>query len=151
MLTQLAIGAVMLAVTVLIEAFTLDAIISRVRRMEKSETLKRFGALSKGVLLSLIVLLVFCALILAMWLWAGLYFLLEIFPDFETALYFSMASFSTVGYGDVVIGPDWRLLGGIESANGFLLFGWNTAFIFEITTILYRKETGLAQKSNPSS
>ncbi|MGM0422729.1 MAG: ion channel [Pseudomonadota bacterium] len=146
MLTQLAIGAVMIAVTVFIEAFALDAIIDKVREKEKSQILKRFGALRKEVLLSLVVLSVFCVLIFAMWLWAGLYYVLQIFPDFETVLYFSMATFSTVGYGDVVIGPDWRLLGGIESANGFLLFGWNTAFIFEVTTILYRKETGLAQK-----
>jgi voltage-gated potassium channel Kch len=145
MFTQLAIGAAMLVITVLIEAFTLDAIITKVKATEKSRVLKRFGSLKKGVLLSLVVLSVFCALIFAMWLWAGLYALLQIFPDFETALYFSMATFSTVGYGDVVIGPDWRLLGGIESANGFLLFGWNTAFIFEVTTIIYRKETGLTK------
>jgi hypothetical protein len=34
----------------------------------------------------------------------------------------------------------WRLLGAIEGANGFMLFGWSTAFTFEVLSHLYRKE-----------
>lgn len=49
-------------------------------------------------------------------------------PDFESALYFSATSFTTLGYGDVVLDPKWRLFGAIERANGLLLFGWSTAF-----------------------
>ena len=57
-------------------------------------------------------------------------------PDLETALYFSTASFTTIGYGDVVLGPDWRLIGAIEGANGLLLFGWSTAFLTTTTSQL---------------
>jgi hypothetical protein len=63
------------------------------------------------------------------WLYAGLYRIAGAIPDLETALYFSTASFTTIGYGDVVLGPDWRLIGAIEGANGLLLFGWSTAFL----------------------
>ena len=53
--------------------------------------------------------------------------------DFEAALYFSTTSFTTIGYGDVVLDHKWRLVGAIEGANGLLLFGWSTAFLISVT------------------
>jgi hypothetical protein len=47
-------------------------------------------------------------------IWAWFYFVRDLFPDFETALYFSLTSYSTVGFGDVVLPKSWRLLGGVE-------------------------------------
>lgn len=41
-------------------------------------------------------------------------------------------TFTTLGYGDIVLGPEWRLLSGIEAINGIVLFGWSTAFLFAI-------------------
>ena len=55
-------------------------------------------------------------------------------PNFETALYFSTTSFTTLGYGDVVLDRHWRLFGAIEGANGLLLFGWSTAFLLSVTS-----------------
>ena len=62
------------------------------------------------------------------------------FDTLEAALYFSTSAFTTLGMGDVVLSDEWRLMGSIEAANGFLLFGWSTAFIFEVMSQLYRKE-----------
>lgn len=50
-------------------------------------------------------------------------------PDWETALYFSTATFSTLGFGDVVLAKNWRLFGSFEGVNGFLLIGWSTAYL----------------------
>jgi len=50
--------------------------------------------------------------------------------DFESALYFATTSFTTLGYGDVVLDRHWRLFGAIEGANGLLLFGSSPAFPF---------------------
>lgn len=52
--------------------------------------------------------------------------------DFETALYFSASSFTTVGYGDVVLTGKWRILGPLEAANGLFSFGISTAMMFAI-------------------
>ena len=68
------------------------------------------------------------------WTYALAYLAAGALPDFETALYFSTSSFTTVGYGDVVLDRHWRLLGAIEGANGLLLFGWSTAFLFSVTS-----------------
>jgi hypothetical protein len=44
-------------------------------------------------------------------LWATVYYLLGAFATFEEALYFSISTFATVGYGDVVLPNSWRILG----------------------------------------
>ena len=66
------------------------------------------------------------------WLYAPFYLLVDALPTAEACLYFSTASYTTVGYGDVVLGADWRVLGAIESANGIILLGWSTAFFVAI-------------------
>src|SRR5580698_1734022 len=66
------------------------------------------------------------------WLYAVAYLVVGAMPDFETALYFSTTSFTTIGYGDVVLDRQWRLFGAIEGANGLLLFGWSTAFMMSV-------------------
>jgi hypothetical protein len=66
------------------------------------------------------------------WLYAGFYLLVGAIVGFEEALYFSTSSYTTVGYGDVVLNEGWRLVGAIEGANGLILLGWSTAFFVAI-------------------
>ena len=54
------------------------------------------------------------------------------FSDFGTAFYHSAVNYTSLGYGDVVMTPAWRLLGPLEAANGVLLFGVTTAIIFAV-------------------
>ncbi|HEY6802700.1 MAG TPA: potassium channel family protein [Pyrinomonadaceae bacterium] len=65
-------------------------------------------------------------------LWAGFYYTRGLFSDFETSVYFSLGSYTTIGYGDVVLPQNWRLLGAIEGISGVLLCGVSTAFIFAV-------------------
>jgi hypothetical protein len=64
--------------------------------------------------------------------WAVFYYTRSLFSDFETSLYFSLTSFTTIGYGDVLLPQRWRLLGAIEGISGVLLCGLSTAFIFAV-------------------
>jgi voltage-gated potassium channel len=61
--------------------------------------------------------------------WAAFYLFSGILPDFETSVYFSITSYTTMGYGDVVLHAPWRLLGPIEGGVGILMFGWSTAIL----------------------
>jgi hypothetical protein len=70
------------------------------------------------------------------WLYAALYSGLGEFKNFESALYFSTTTFVTIGFGDVVLSPRWRLISAIEGANGLILIGWSTAFLITVTTRL---------------
>ncbi|KIN62690.1 Ion transport 2 protein [Sulfitobacter noctilucicola] len=73
------------------------------------------------------------------WGWAVLYIQLGLFDALEPALYFSIASFTTVGYGDVVLEPGWRLLAGMTATHGLLTFGIFTAFLVEVFNFPTRK------------
>jgi hypothetical protein len=67
-------------------------------------------------------------------MWAAFYRMSGLFSEFETALYFSITSYTTVGYGDVLLPPSWRVLGPMEAAVGILMFGWSTAIIVAAIT-----------------
>ncbi len=72
--------------------------------------------------------------------WSCLYFIFSDvtgFKSFEEALYFSMVTFTTVGYGDVTLQGSWRLLAGIEAMNGILLVGWSSASLYNVIRHLW--------------
>jgi hypothetical protein len=62
-------------------------------------------------------------------LWAALFIICGEFTDFGTAFYHSAVNYTSLGYGDFLMTPSWRLLGPLETANGTLLFGVSTAMI----------------------
>ena len=68
-------------------------------------------------------------------LWAG-YYRVICFPSWESAFYFSASSYSTVGYGDVVLPSKWRLLGPLESMIGVLMAGISVSLLFAVVTHL---------------
>lgn len=70
------------------------------------------------------------------WTFAVLYLRLGCFRYFEEALYFSTVTYSTIGYGDLVMPHAWRILGSIEGAAGIVMLGWSTAFLVSLLTQL---------------
>ncbi len=64
---------------------------------------------------------------LEVFLWAEFYLWRNCFSDRETAYYFSLTSYTTLGSGDVVLRRPWRILAGWEAMIGVLMFGWSTA------------------------
>ncbi|MBT5047753.1 MAG: two pore domain potassium channel family protein [Rhodospirillaceae bacterium] len=78
----------------------------------------------------------------SVWIWASAFVLLDLFDAFEPALYFSIVSFTTLGFGDITLPVDWRLLSGICAANGLLLFGLGAAFLVEVFTRLHQAQAG---------
>ena len=127
MLDHLLLATVMVAVTVSVHYGGLVALLALLRNRPKRTANRPLMLQGSAVLFVVLVLMVLHAV--EIWLYAGLYRITGALPDLETALYFSTASFTTIGYGDVVLETDWRLIGAIEGANGLLLFGWSTAFL----------------------
>ena len=54
------------------------------------------------------------------------------FQEFANAFYHSAVNYTTLGYGDLLMTPSWRLLGPLEAANGALMFGVSTAMVFAV-------------------
>ncbi len=138
--SQLFIGALLICVTVVIHAVALDVLIRWISANANRMRLI-FKRHWKVPMITLAVLGIFCAHVVQIWVWAVFYLVINVLPDMETALYFSTSTFTTVGYGDVILEKDWRLVSSFQSANGFILFGWSTAFIFEVMSKLYEDES----------
>src|SRR5207253_6575299 len=69
---------------------------------------------------------------IAMW---GLFFWWKkCLPDFESSLYFAVVTYTTVGYGDLVLAKGWRLVAGVEALTGILMCGWSTGFFFVVAS-----------------
>jgi hypothetical protein len=141
MMTQLLIGCFMISLTVVIHAVALDRLVGLLEKLGPF-SFHYFRKSWEVPLMVITVLGVFLTHIIQIWIWAVLFFYLEpeILPTFEAALYLSTSSFTTVGFGDIFLDEKWRLLSSFEAANGFILFGWSTAFIFEIISKLYKDE-----------
>jgi hypothetical protein len=65
-------------------------------------------------------------------LWAAAYLLIGAIDSERDAILYSLDSFTTRGAKDLALDPAWRLMGALESADGMLLFGISTAFVFTV-------------------
>ncbi len=83
-------------------------------------------------------------------LWALVFMAAAEFGTFEAAFYHSAVNYTTLGYGDIVMSPRWRLLGPEEAASGTLAFGWSTAVIVAAVIQLVRYRQRAAARRNSS-
>jgi hypothetical protein len=128
-LLQIAIGSALLIMTVIIHStFTLMAVSvfggGRLERMNRRWI--RMAAVAALVLVMFFVTLIHASA------WAATYVVVDAIQGFEEALYFSMVTFTTLGYGDITLAESWRLLAAFEAANGCIMFGWTTAIIVAV-------------------
>ena len=131
MLTSLLIAALLLAITVAIHAVGLALLAMRwlkSRKAESHEHANRFAAAVWRLTRLTWSLLILHAAAISVWalfyVWAGC------LPNIESAFYFSGVTYSTVGYGDIVLTEPWRLFGPIEALAGILMCGLSTGFFF---------------------
>ncbi|MBT8413823.1 MAG: potassium channel family protein [Boseongicola sp.] len=83
-------------------------------------------------ILTLALLLTLFMMTVSVWVWAVSLFWLDIFITLEASVYFALVAFTTLGFGDILLPQEWRLLGGMAAANGLLMFGLLTAILVEI-------------------
>lgn len=127
MITNLVLGGIVIALTVIVHTIGLMAV---TRGMTWFVSMFRVhGRRSRVFAMITVVIGIFAILTVEVWLWAAAFLALGAMPDFETALYFSTITFSTVGYGDIVPAPAWRQFAALEGVDGFLLIGWSTAYL----------------------
>jgi hypothetical protein len=84
------------------------------------------------VLIAGVILLFFAAVLAEVGVWAFAYLTLGAVEGIEASLYYSMVTFTTLGYGDIVLSDRWRLLSSLEAANGIIMLGWTTAVVMAV-------------------
>ena len=100
---------------------------------------ERRGRLGAELLLALFVSLLLMLHLGETVVWAFFFVLVGGMPDLASAAYFSLTSYTTVGYGDVLLPEPWRLLGPLESAVGVLMLGWSTGILVAVIGTIYRQ------------
>jgi voltage-gated potassium channel len=134
------IGMFLLAITVLIHAYGSSLWMNYMLATYTKDNGIVMDAKEYRVLLLTVVVLLSLHL-LEVFIWASVYRLLVPLSEIdtlETAFYFSLVTFTSLGYGDVTLGPQWRILGGIEALNGVLLLGWTTAFLYAVLQRIWK-------------
>jgi len=140
-LLQLAVGTALISVTVIVHISGLVGILKLTAGWAP-----RLGPKTSfiGMMEPLLIMVVGLFLLhtLEIWIWAVFYILLGEFSDIHRALYFSTVTFSTLGYGDIVLTDRWDLVSSFEAVNGIILFGISTAFAF---SFLQRVHAAIAE------
>jgi len=129
--TPLVVGAGAVLCTILIHALALGVTVNLFRRELR---LGRAGMryLIDLTIVVLVVSFTFVAHVVEVAVWALLFMICGEFQEFGAAFYHSAVNYSTLGYGDVIMSPAWKLLGPLEASNGSLMFGVSTAIIFSV-------------------
>src|SRR5262245_20101844 len=112
-----------------------------IRRLRRHESTQRFW---RGTWLFIHVAAWMVLLHLAeISVWAAFYFLRGALSDLPSALYFSAVTYTTTGYGDLVLPTEWRLVGGVEALTGILMCGWTAGFFFAVVNRVYSTQSNI--------
>lgn len=138
---ELLLSTLMVLVTVAIHGIGLILLSKLLRTEAYQENIRHVPAFSARSLFftQVLVLSLFILHGIEIWLYGFVYVLIGAIPDLSTAIYFSTISYAAIGYSDVHIASEWRLVGAIEGINGLLLLGWSTAFFVTVVTRIGRR------------
>jgi voltage-gated potassium channel Kch len=142
---QILIGSAMIALTMMIHIAGIIGLIACFKTWRtRIEGNRSYTAMTSILVITIVG--IFIVHTVEIWIWAVLYRWLGEFESMERALYFSTVTFTTLGYGDITLQERWQLLSSLEAANGIILFGVSTAFmfaairkLFEVTEIIEAK------------
>jgi len=130
-LYPLMVGVGAVVCTIFVHALALAATVNFVRH-ERRLGRAGAGALIDLAIVALAVSFAFVAHLIEIALWAVLLVICGEFQEYGNAFYHSAVNYTTLGYGDLLLTPSWRLLGPLEAANGALMFGVSTAMVFAV-------------------
>lgn len=135
MLKILLIGFVIIAINVILQA------IASIYWARKTVTLTekwRSNLTNARIFQLLILSFLFLTLLhtIHSLVWACSLYILPVvqadFASFHDIFYYSIVTFTTLGYGDMTISSEWKILSGIEAINGIMLIGWSTALMYSL-------------------
>jgi hypothetical protein len=129
MLIEILIAGGLVVVTVVIHAVGLDVLL---RAMIRSHALATSGFWRiTRVMIGLTCWLILIHLV-EISIWGLFYFWQGCLPDAESAFYFSGVTYTTVGYGELVLPKPWRVLAPLEALTGILMCGLSTGLFFAV-------------------
>ena len=128
--TQLLFGSFCLGLSSIIHIAVLLAAISVLRLIHYHVGENQF--LKPALLLATALAAVVFGHTVQVWLWAAAFMINGALPTLADAIYFSLVTYTTVGYVDVTVGPETRIFGAMAAVTGVLNFGLSTAFLVRL-------------------
>ncbi len=141
MVMQILAGSGIIVVSIFIHVGFISAAIGVMRRRRQRSS-DMIGLPKVASMLALATVWILAAHTASVWLWSIAFYLLGVFDRLEPAVYFSLVAFTTLGFGDIILAEDWRILSGMTAINGLLLFGFSTAFLFEVFNRILQSREG---------
>lgn len=130
--TQLLLGYALIITNAVFHVSCLVWLANLIHRMGSTATVKT-GRMRLTLLLSTAVLGLIAIHTASAWAWAMVYMVVDEFAELSKALYFSIVTSTTLGYGDITLSEKWQLLASFEAMGGLVLFGASTAFLLGVT------------------
>ena len=144
MLPVILLAAAVFAVNLSVQALAISGLLHlatpAVRRL-----VARHDFWGRAVALEVTILVLLMTILVQVGTWAVVFLWLEEFPDYQTAFYHSAVNFTTLGYGDLVMSEDVRLLGPLEAVNGSIMLGLSGATLFAAFGVV----TGRRRRDGP--
>jgi hypothetical protein len=137
MFLNLLLGMAIMLATVVVHAGAMILLTRRAHQLGPGHPGTRWDEIGQ---VAAAVLVLFIATLVEVALWAATYIATGAIDTFEAALYFSMVTFTTLGYGDITLHEDWRLLSAVQAANGVIIFGWTTALVIAVIQRMYQRQ-----------
>ena len=120
MWSQIFIGCFLVLVTTVVHGAATAVALTVLKKTGRLVHWDKTSQVQRPFMVGVLVVSLFIVSVLDAVLWAFVYLRVGAIEHVETALYFSMVTFTTLGYGDVTLPSDWRLLSSFEAANGII-------------------------------
>lgn len=138
MLIQLLVGTALIIACVVTHALSLELLLRRLNAIAPKwdRRLPHFGHI---IIMIVVVLGLFAAHAIEAWIWALFYWASGEVATLHDAVYFSTVTYTTLGYGDIVLSPAWNITSSLQAVSGILMFGWSTAFLVNVRAFFWKK------------
>jgi voltage-gated potassium channel len=143
---QVAAAVLLVSLTLCLQCAGVIMLIEWLKRVLTTDSHKHGpGYAANLVVKSTVAIVILQGLVILLW---ASFYRTRCFPSWELAFYFSASSYSTVGYGDLILPSNWRLLGPLEAITGVLMCGISISVLFALVTRLLDRDTQSSLKKS---
>jgi voltage-gated potassium channel len=135
---QIAAAVLLLTLTLCLQCAGVTTLIEWLKRVLTRDSHKHGPVYAATLVVkSTVAIVILHGLVILVW---ASFYRTRCFPSWELAFYFSASSYCTVGYGDVILPSNWRLLGPLEGVTGVLMCGISVSVLFALVTRLLDRD-----------
>jgi len=144
------LGSGMLVVCMAIQVLVVSILLQGLNALVQRNLIKQTIGFAWTLIIAVVIVL-FAGNLLQAALWAWMFLAFQEFKDFGTAFYHSLVNFSTLGYGDIVMSDERRILGALQAGNGVFMLGLTTSVLYSFVSELVHRRRHTRKAKHASS